>query len=559
MTDVIDQPGAVGAGVLPTPGGLLRFDPRVAPPTVGGGTRSARPEARSHVRLRARWRRVVTSRTACVIGIGTVALLARLVGLPTAYDVFIDEVSYTNISISVAHGHGVTLYGRPFALHPPAAFGLYALVIRLLGLHGTTEQVLFALRHVDVVLGTAICIVTFLLVEQASRRRVAVVAALLMAVDPLAISFDSRVMLEAPAQLAVVSMFYLLVRADGAPEGTAARRNWLVLAGLAGGVVLCTKETFGLVVVGALGCLWATGWVIARREVVRVGVVAAACYLVSVISLALSSGFGVWWANTLGGALRLVGADQTSGFNAPQTKASFLSRVLANGSVFAVVYVILAVGTVLALALLWRFDPWNRPRHRRDHRGRSTVLVAVWTMSAAAYLVYATLFGTIEEQMYYILLLPCAISVCLWFGGRMSTGHRRWRVIGILALTVALVVDGSAWSAIHTGRDDEYRRLLSWEAVHVAPTAVVAATDGTSQFLLQRGIIGHWATLPQLKSHHVDYVIIATLLVSQGYGLATPTFARAVERGGRLVFEADGVSDGSLRVYDVSAMTAAVR
>ena len=57
----------------------------------------------------------------------------------------------------------------------------------------------------------------------------------------------------------------------------------------------------------------------------------------------------------------------------------------------------------------------------------------------------------------------------------------------------------------------------------------------------------------------MDYVIIATLLVSQGYGLATPTFARAVERGGRLVFEADGVSDGSLRVYDVSAMTAAVR
>ena len=31
---------------------------------------------------------------------------------------------------------------------------------------------------------------------------------------------------------------------------------------------------------------------------------------------------------------------------------------------------------------------------------------SLWTLSAAAYLTYATLFGTIEEQMYYILLLP---------------------------------------------------------------------------------------------------------------------------------------------------------
>jgi hypothetical protein len=280
-----------------------------------------------------------------------------------------------------------------------------------------------------------------------------------------------------------------------------------------------------------------------------------ACYLVEVVSLALSSGFGVWWTTNVGGALRLIGAVQTSGFNAPQTKVSFLSRVLANGSVFAVVYLTLAAGTVLALALLWRFDPWNRPRYRRDHRGRATVLIAVWTTAAASYLVYATLFGTIEEQMYYILLLPCAISVCLWTAGRMAAGPWRWKVIGALAITLALLVDSSAWIGIHSGQDDEYRQLVRWESVHVPPTAVVAATDGTSQFLLPRGIIGQWATVPQLRAHHVDYVVIVTLLVDQGYGLARPAFEHAVERQGRLVFEADGVSDGSLRVYDVAGMT----
>ena len=60
--------------------------------------------------------------------------------------------------------------------------------------------------------------VTFLLVDRMARRRVAVVAALLIALDPLAISFDSRVMLEAPAQLAVVTMFFFIVWADSAED-----------------------------------------------------------------------------------------------------------------------------------------------------------------------------------------------------------------------------------------------------------------------------------------------------------------------------------------------------
>ena len=49
---------------------------------------------------------------------------------------------------------------------------------------------------------------------------------------------------------------------------------------------------------------------------------------------------------------------------------------------------------------------------------------AVWTLSAAGYLGYATLFGTIEEQMYYILLLPCVISVCVWTDGRVAERKR---------------------------------------------------------------------------------------------------------------------------------------
>ena len=66
-------------------------------------------------------RRTLASRLFWMAVIGVVALLARIVAISTAYDIFIDEATYTNIAINVAHGRGLVLYGQPFALHPPAA------------------------------------------------------------------------------------------------------------------------------------------------------------------------------------------------------------------------------------------------------------------------------------------------------------------------------------------------------------------------------------------------------------------------------------------------------
>jgi len=504
-------------------------------------------------------RRVVNSRWFWPITIGLVALSDRLVALSTSYDIFIAEITYTNIAINVAHGHGVTLYGRPFALHPPAALGLYGLAIVVFGLHGSTETVLFALRHVVIVLGAATCVLTWLLVDRAAGRSVAVIAALIAAIDPLVVSYDSRVMLEAPSQLAMVTMVLLLAMAANAQPGSAARWRWLVGAGVAAGAVLSTKETFGLVAGLALLGLLASGWVVARREALAVMGIAVLGYGVTVVSVGLTSGFGVWWGAQWGGVLRLVGTKQISGFNSPQVHVSLVSRILANGSTLALTYVILGFGSVAALGLLWRMRPWDRGRAELDHGDRITALCAVWTVAAAAYLAYATFFGTLEEQMYYILLLPCAVSACLWSAGFVKVRSFRWRVLGVAVVSVGLLFDSVVWFNVHTGHDDEYRRLLSWESVHVPPTAVVACTELTSQFLLTRGIIGQWSTVPELKAHHVDYVILGTSLVQQGYSLASPPFQRYLEQHARLVFEANGKSDGSLRVYDVRPITGASR
>ena len=66
--------------------------------------------------------------------------------------------------------------------------------------------------------------------------------------------------------------------------------------------------------------------------------IAVVVYVVSVGADLASFGFQTWWTAKFVGALRLVGAYQNSGFNAPDTHVSLLSRVVANGHVFGVTY-----------------------------------------------------------------------------------------------------------------------------------------------------------------------------------------------------------------------------
>jgi 4-amino-4-deoxy-L-arabinose transferase-like glycosyltransferase len=496
---------------------------------------------------------IVSHRTVWVIVIGVVALLARLIALTTSNDIFIDEITYTNVARNIAGGHGVTLYGQPFALHPPAALGFFALTIVTFGIHGGTESVIFSLRHVDVVLGAGICMLTYLLVERAASRVLAVAAAALIAIDPLVITYDSRVMLEAPAQFAAVSAFLFLALATGARGPS--RWRWLIAAGVASAVVMCMKETFGLVVGVALVVMVLTGWVVSRREAATVLGLALLGYTISVVTMGLSYGFGTWWHAQTGGASRLIGTSQITGFNSPQVHVSIVSRFLADLSTFAVSYLLLGFGTLAAVGLLVRLRPWRRPHPPGDTRSLVSLLVVIWTLAASAYLVYATLVGTIEEQMYYIVLLPAAASLCLWFSANPGTPGRRWERVGAVLLALALVFDTAVWAGVHSHQDDEYRQMLAWEAVHIPPTAVVSATEGLSQFLLRSGVVGQWNTVPELKAHHVDFVVVNLSLVDQGYGLANPSFEQVLQRRGRLVFEANGTTDISLRIYDTEAIT----
>jgi uncharacterized membrane protein len=494
------------------------------------------------------------------IGVASVigaAWLVRAIGITRNYDIFIDEVTYTRIADNLATGSGLVLYGTPFDLHPPAAFAIYGAAIRILALHGSIGNLILGLRPFAALIGSITCGVACALVAGLANWRAGLIAGAVATLDPFEIFYDSRVMLEAPAQLASVLAIFCLVKSI---RSSNKRRSWafVILGGTAAGLAICTKEYFGLVMSLTLILSLATGWVTERRKAAVALATMCSCYLLSESLVIASSGFQTWRLQVLSGFSRLIGAEQISGFNSSTVHVSLVSRLAANVTHFGITYLILGLGAVIAAIHVVRVIRRRAGGLKYAQPGdRGYLLVALWTVSAAAYLAYATLFGTLEEQMYYLLLIPAICMLTLSVSRTFPHFAARWRIIAVTLLSAIVIADSAVWVAVHRTSDNEYSQLLAWAPEHIPDGSTVSVAEFTAQFLMQRVILGQWVTVPSLIEHHADYILLSTTLVSQGYGLGTPQFERYLQGHATVVFEAKGPSEGELILYDVRSITGA--
>jgi hypothetical protein len=187
------------------------------------------------------------------------------------------------------------------------------------------------------------------------------------------------------------------------------------------------------------------------------------------------------------------------------------------------------------------------------------VVCAAWAFSACLYLLYATLVGSIEEQMYYITLAPCLLALTVWIS---STGRahrvRALTLVGAALVAAALVFDAAVWATVHSRDDNVYASFLRWEPTHIRNGSTIAVTEDVAQFVLTGVTMGQWNTPAELAANQVDYVLVDTTLVSQGYGEATPALVAYLNADARVVFRAHSAQSGSLLLYDTRSLTHSV-
>jgi hypothetical protein len=142
---------------------------------------------------------------------------------------------------------------------------------------------------------------------------------------------------------------------------------------------------------------------------------------------------------------------------------------------------------------------------------------------------------------------------------RAGGGRRPTRAVtaATLLTAAALVADGGVWAHVHTRHDDAYRRTVAWTDTHLPLGSTVAATDETPPFLVRGAQSGTWNTVRDLQDHHVDYLVLSSQLVAQGYAHISPGLLATLEQRAVLVHSEPGPTAGALRVYDVRALLAA--
>ena len=473
--------------------------------------------------------------------LGGLAFAVRALGLGTANDVFIDEVTYASLADQVASGHLPSTAGEPFFLHPPASFVLNALVIKIVGVHGDAMDLALQLRWVNAVLGSITVVLVFLLVRRLAGRWVGPAAALVLAFDPFVLRLDGRLMIEPVAGLGVVAGWLLLVRAlQDDPERP---RVWP--AGLAFGLALVSKDMTAVFTVLPLlvAVLWrrTVSWTTVRRMLPTL-VLPYLCWLVVVTVAGLAPAFAEQKAT---GFLRMIGVIQETGFNSAPN-ADLVGRLVEMVTRFGTSYVLLALCPVVGLVAALSAD-----RVRR--------LVGLMALAAGLLGAYCVVGGAAEEQFGYYVVLAAVIATPVAVLELIA----RWSRLRVPLITAAVLFGlAGGFLGVHarTTQDDglvEARAYLD----QLPAGSEVALTSVTGEFAL----LPHqdWTVAPSLASLDATgarYVLTQSYPLSQGYGYSDPKLLDWLAAHATPVFTTTGPTSGDTTVWrlDRAALDEAV-
>ena len=489
------------------------------------------------------------------VGAGVLTLFIRLTLHGRAFDLFGDEVIYTDLGRSVLSGGFPRFFGTIFFLHGPGFFYLESGWAHLLGSPASLMAWVYEMRTLNALLAAATAVALVLLASRASSPGFGIAVGVLFALDPFCIRQNDRVLLETAMMLWVVLGYLGYSSLLGVPKSRNAIMR-AVGAGLLFGCAILTKDEAALLTILPLLAAAVLRWGPRRIFVlitVSTTVAVYACYLAVV---AANGYFGLLWQAKTTGVKRLLGLVQITGFHS-SGGGSLTARLVAEGGYFLTTYIILVAGLPALVIVLRR-------------GGQLPRLVGLLHCAAGVTLCYALAFGTLEEQELYLLVIPSLLTIPMAVAalrngkraGRVSApGAKSWTwPTVVLGAAFALMMGANVVTCVQWAQhpDDGFALLLPYMATHIPPgTAVTVAagspppsqTDGGRYALESMYKVGLWTTAAAIRQQNLRYVMVEWGPIDEGYSYLKPSQVRRLIQGDRLVFSFRGRTYGQLDLY----------
>jgi 4-amino-4-deoxy-L-arabinose transferase-like glycosyltransferase len=481
--------------------------------------------------------------------IGGLTLLIRLSLRVRGYDLYGDEVLYTDLGLSVISGGFPRYGGETFFLHGPGFFYLEAGWARLVGNQSDVIAWTYDMRALNALLAAATAVVLVLLGTRASSLRAGTVIGLLFALDPFCIRQNDRVLLETAMMFWVMLGYLTFTSLIGRPPS---RRDWLYAtgAGLLFGCAVLTKDEGALLTLLPLTATLLLRWGPRRGLTLLTVGTTVAVYGVYVAVVAANGQFGNLWEAKTFGVQRMLGLVQITGFHT-KGGGNLSTRIAGEIGVFWTTYAALALAVVALIVILRRGDQLLR-------------LLGLLYCAAGLTLGYAVVLGTLEEQELYLLIVPSLLIIPLAatllrgmrqpreaFAAKRFPGVARTWII-TSTLVVALAFNLASCVLFFRQPDDAFAQMFRYINIHIPPGTRIGAIDGdinSGYSLVNRYNVGYWETSAALQQEQVHYLVVEWGPIDQGYSDLTPSQVHRLVASYRLVVSFSGRTNGQVALY----------
>ena len=405
-------------------------------------------------------------------------------------------------------------------------------------------------------------VLVFLIARRAAGWQAGLVAALLFSLDPFVIKLNSLNMLETSAMAWVLAGYWTLISGltvvDESEENTALWHHFLptmfeggqpialwrqLLIGMFFGLALLTKETMIFVTLLPLAVFYVLQWSLTRRALTVIGGLALGIYALYPAAVLMTGQWQVFVQEKTQGFVRFTGLVRSTGFKRPGGPSLTSTAVdrLAN---YGATYLLFALALIAVFILLKRGGTINR-------------VVAVWTLSTYAMLSYNILFGTLEEQFFYYLVVVCILATAIAAVQFIkSPAGQRARGAAFHASLVLFILMTSfnvyQWTAVHLEPNDGFVNVLDFLHEHVRHGQHVASTSETGQYVLEgylSGPWGTWTTVDQLKAFAPDYVLVTPHTLVWNNRMAAEALLDWIDENGQQIYVFNGRENNTLRLY----------
>jgi 4-amino-4-deoxy-L-arabinose transferase-like glycosyltransferase len=472
----------------------------------------------------------------CFLLISSVAFIVRSVGLSRSFELWVDEMIYAALSNSVSQGHLPTIADGLFFLHPPGAFIINGLVIKAFGLSGDPMSLVYNLRWVNAVLGALTVGIAFLIVRRVASAGVAWACAILMALDPFVLRNNSRVFLETPATIFILGGYLLLLN-NLCSERKRLSAWILILSGLLFGYGIFTKDVFILMTIVPI--ILAGFWraTLPWRAVGIICSAAAIPYASYLLLLVADRVVGQWVTQKESGIERMIGLQQSTGFNAPNAP-SLTSRLVDQISQYGTSYILLLLCPIVAVIAIRSRYPSRR-------------LIGMCVMSMGAFGIYTALFGTFEEQYGYGVMVASILGIGVAYAELRERRPGRMLVIRTFGV-ILVVLTATLGIRAELTTDNGFQQAKAWIALYLPANVNVSVTNPTGQWaFVDDPHFGEWLTAASMRQHNANYILTQSLPTIEGYGDVKPAMLEWLEKNAIEVFHMYGPTNGNTVLWYV--------